>query len=75
MVKYMERLLKHVTEKLSDGRKNCTVFESKLAEQFPADTSCVDKRKKEIKEFAQKNGLEASISDPGLRVNFKKKNS
>ena len=49
----------------------CTVFENRLAVVWPRDYEH-DSRIKEIEAFAKANGWSVSISDPGLRLTFKK---
>ena len=49
----------------------CTVFENKLAVVWPRAYEH-DGRIKEIEAFAKANGWSVSISDPGIRLTFKK---
>lgn len=49
----------------------CTVFENKLSVVWPRAYEH-DSRIKEIEAFAKANGWSVSISDPGLRLTFKK---
>jgi hypothetical protein len=56
------RLGNHVT---------CTVFESNLSVVWPRAYEH-DSRIKEIEAFAKANGWSVSITDPGIRLTFKK---
>jgi hypothetical protein len=49
----------------------CTVFENKLAVVWPRAYEH-DSRIKEIEAFAMAHGWAVSISDPGIRLTFKK---
>jgi hypothetical protein len=57
-----DRLGNHVT---------CTVFE-KQARRYLAKGLENDSRIKEIEAFAKANGWSVTISDPGIRLTFKK---
>jgi hypothetical protein len=50
----------------------CTVFESDLERVFPRVADAHEQRNQAILEFAKKNGWTAKISDPGVRVTFRK---
>ena len=50
----------------------CTVFENTISRIFPRDTTADEERKDAIREFARQQGWSVKISDPGLRVTFRK---
>ena len=80
-----DRLLAHGPMKSSDDKKaladliknrledhvTCIVFENKLAVVWPRAYEH-DSRIKEIETFAKANGWSVRISDPGIRLTFKK---
>jgi len=59
-----------IKNRLGD-HETCTVFENKLAVVWPRAYEH-DSRIKEIETFAKANGWSVSISDPGIRLTFKK---
>ena len=67
----MESLVKHITDRLAD-RSSCVVFEPALSRLWPARRKEDTKRADAIHAFAKAHGWSAVISDPGIRVNFKK---
>lgn len=50
----------------------CTVFENRLSVVWPRPYER-DRRIKKIEAFAKANGWSVSISDPGIRLTFKKR--
>jgi len=54
------------------GKKFCTVYGNEISEVLPLKSKDVEKRDQAIQAFARKNGLNATICDPGIRVTFRK---
>lgn len=67
----MDALIKHIMDRLA-VKPFCTVFENAIARVFPRDTHADEERKEAIREFARRNGWSVKISDPGIRVTFRK---
>jgi hypothetical protein len=67
----MEELLKFLANRLS-AHSSCTVFEGDLARVWPNKGKETALRMAAIRAFAEKNGLQATIVDPGLHVTFRK---
>ena len=66
-----EKALAALIKKRLGDHVLCTVFENRLSVVWPRDYEH-DSRIKEIEAFAKANGWSVSISDPGLRLTFKK---
>ena len=65
-----EALAELIKNRLGD-HVTCIVFENKLAVVWPRAYEH-DSRIKEIEAFAKANGWSVRISDPGIRLTFKK---
>ena len=63
-------LAKLIRKRLGD-HVLCTVFENRLSVVWPRAYE-KDSRIREIEAFAKSNGWAVSISDPGIRLTFKK---
>ena len=66
----MRRLANRIETELKE-QDICAVYDSELARVWPA-TICPEKRKKEIKRFAQKHRLAVTFYDVGLCAVFEK---
>jgi len=67
----MKALARHIGEWMA-GKKSCAVYGNEIHEVLPLKSKDVEKRDKAIQEFARKNGLSATICDPGIQVIFRK---
>ena len=67
----LDSLKKRIEERLRH-KKFCAVYENDLTAAWPRDERDQLKREKEIHAFAAANGWRATISDPGIRVTFRK---
>jgi hypothetical protein len=65
-----EALAEVIKNRLGD-HVTCTVFENKLSVVWPRDYE-KDSRIRAIETFAKENGWSVNISDPGIRLTFKK---
>ena len=68
----MKQLAEHIAERLS-VKKFCTIFENQIARIWPLRAPEIDERNAAIHAFAHAHGWTAKISDPGIRVTFRKK--
>jgi hypothetical protein len=66
-----EKALAELIKKRLEDHILCTVFENSLSVVWPRAYEH-DSRIKEIEAFAKANGWSVSISDPGIRLTFKK---
>jgi hypothetical protein len=69
-VKEKKALAELIKNRLGD-HVMCAVYENQLAVVWPRAYE-QDSRIKEIEAFAKANGWSVSISDPGIRLTFKK---
>lgn len=69
----MRKLANRIETELK-GQEICAVYNSELARVWPKTIS-VEKRKKEIKRFAEKHDLEVTFYDVGLCAVFEKPHS
>jgi hypothetical protein len=67
----LDTLKKRIEERLR-YKKFCAVYENDLTAMWPRDERDQLKRKKKIHAFAAANGWRATISDPGIRVTFRR---
>jgi hypothetical protein len=67
----MEALTKRIRDRLSTA-KFCSVFEDELKKLWPVDNAPRKKRADLIHDYAKANGWSATVSDPGMRVTFRK---
>jgi hypothetical protein len=67
----LDALANHIRDRLK-ARKFCVAFEQQLERVWPRE-SVGERRKELIRAFAEKNGWEATIHDPGIRVTFREK--
>jgi hypothetical protein len=67
----MQTLTEHIANRLTT-HPTCTVFENHLAPVFPVDPKVAQQRHAAIEAFARERGWIASVSDPGIRVTFRK---
>jgi hypothetical protein len=67
----LETLTKRIQERLATA-KFCNVFEHELERVWPIDNALREKRAALIQDYAKKNGWSAIVSDPGMRVTFRK---
>jgi len=66
-----EKTLAELIRKRLGHQIVCTVFENRLSVVWPRDYEH-DSRIKEIEAFAKAHGWSVTISDPGIRLTFKK---
>jgi len=67
----LETLTKRIQERLAKA-KFCNVFEHELERVWPIDKALREKRAALIQAYAKENGWSAIVSDPGMRVTFRK---
>ena len=67
----LEALTNHIRERLGTS-KFCIVFENELERVWPTDSALREKRAALIQAYAKENGWSATVSDPGMRVTFRK---
>ena len=69
-------IAKHITERLG-LKKSCTVFQNEISQVWPLKLRLKEAKmlNEAIQAFAKENGWSATISDPGIRVTFKKLDS
>jgi len=67
----LEALTKRIRERLGTS-KFCKVFEPDLKRVWPIDNEEHEKRAALIQDYAQRNGWSATVTDPGIRVTFRK---
>jgi len=67
----LEALTKHIRERLGTS-KFCIVFENELERVWPTDNALREKRAALIHAYAKEKGWSATVSDPGMRVTFRK---
>jgi hypothetical protein len=69
---HLDALANHIRGRLK-ARKFCVAFEQQLDLVWPRESMDQGKRKELILAFAEANGWEATIHDPGIRVTFREK--
>ena len=67
----LEALTNRIRERLA-AAKFCSVFENELEQVWPTDNALREKRVALIQAYAKKNGWSATVTDPGMRVTFRK---
>jgi hypothetical protein len=67
----VDALANHIRGRLK-AKKFCVVFEQQLDRVWPRE-NLGERRKELIRAFADANGWEATIHDPGIRVTFREK--
>jgi hypothetical protein len=67
----LDAFANHIRDRLK-LRKFCVAFEQQLERVWPRETVS-EGRKELIRAFAEANGWEATIHDPGIRVTFREK--
>ena len=72
---HVNAIAKHISERLTT-KKSCIVFEGELSQAWPLKLKSKEAKRltKAIQAFAKERGWSATISDPGIRVTFKKLN-
>jgi hypothetical protein len=68
---HLDALANHIRDRLK-SRKFCVAFEQQLELVWPRENGG-EGRKELIRAFAETNGWEATIHDPGIRVTFREK--
>ena len=68
---HLDALSNHIRDRLK-MRKFCVAFEQQLERVWPRESEG-DGRRELIRAFAEANGWEATIHDPGIRVTFREK--
>jgi hypothetical protein len=68
----LDALANHIRDRLK-VRKFCVAFEQQLELVWPRESVGDEGRKELIRAFAEANGWEATIHDPGIRVTFREK--
>jgi hypothetical protein len=68
---HLDALANHIRDRLK-ARKFCVAFEQQLGPVWPRENGG-EGRKELIRAFADANGWEATIHDPGIRVTFREK--
>ena len=67
----LEALKKRIRKRLATA-KFCSVYETELERVWPTDNALREKRAALIHAYAKENGWSATVTDPGMRVTFRK---
>ena len=67
----MNDLITKISRRI-DEKNSCTIFEGDVSTYWPCDLSERKRQRLAIMAFAEQHGWRAAISDPGIRVTFRK---